>query len=175
MRRRLLLVRHAKSSWDDPSLADHDRPLAPRGVKALLPLRDHLTRAGHRPQIVLCSSSRRTRDTLRGVRAAVPKGAQVQVDDDLYGATAKALLRRLRSLDDGIGCALLVGHNPGLQELADQLAGAGDAGDAGMRTQLSAKFPTAAAVTLSFDTSWGDLRAGGARVDDLFMPRAPRR
>ncbi len=172
MRRRLLLLRHAKSAWDDPSLADHDRPLAPRGVKALPPLCDHLTRAGHRPQLVLCSSSRRTRDTLRGIRAAVPKGAQVEVDDELYGATAKALLRRLRRVDDGIDCALLIGHNPGLQELADQLAGAGDAG---MRTQLSAKFPTAAVVTLSFDTSWGDLRAGGARVDDLFLPRPARR
>ena len=172
MRRHLLLVRHAKSAWDDPSLADHDRPLAPRGVKALPLLRDHLTHAGHRPQIVLCSSSRRTRDTLRGIRAAVPKGAQVVVDDELYGATAKALLRRLRRLDDGIECALLVGHNPGLQELADQLAGAGDAG---MRAQLATKFPTAAVVTLAFDTSWGDLRTGVARVEDLFLPRPPRR
>ena len=172
MRRRLLLVRHAKSAWDDPSLADDERPLAPRGVKALARLCDYLTRAGHRPQIVLCSPSRRTLATLDGIRAAMPKRPRIEVDDELYLATANTLLARLRSIDDGIGCALVIGHNPGLQDLADRLAGAGDAG---MRAQVSAKFPTAAVVTLSFDTAWADLRDRGARIDDLFMPRPGHR
>ena len=98
----------------------------------------------------------------------MPKRARIEVDDELYLATANTLLGRLRSIDDGIDCALLIGHNPGLQDLADRLAGAGDAG---MRAQVSAKFPTAAVVTLSFDTAWADLRDRGARIDDLFMPR----
>jgi phosphohistidine phosphatase len=171
MHRRVLLVRHAKSAWDDPTLADHERPLGPRGIKALPRLADHLTRAGQRPQVVLCSSSRRTVDTLGGIGAAVPKRADIEVDDELYLATANTLLARLRRIDDGIDCALLIGHNPGLQDLAARLAGAGDVS---MRVQLLAKFPTAAAVTLSFDTPWAALRAGGARLDDLFMPRQPR-
>ena len=68
MRRDLLLVRHAKSGWDDPSLDDHDRPLAVRGEKALRGLRDYLGRVEHPPDVVLCSSARRTVDTLDGFR-----------------------------------------------------------------------------------------------------------
>jgi phosphohistidine phosphatase len=175
MRRRLLVVRHAKSAWDDPSLDDHDRPLAPRGIKALPRLRDHLSGAGHRPDLVLCSSSRRTRDTLDGIRAAVPDHARVEVDAGLYLADADELLDRLRLLDGDpdrpVGCALLIGHNPGLQDLVTLLAGTGDAT---RRAQVSAKFPTAAAATLSFDAPWAELGPGTARLDDLFLPRPPR-
>ena len=168
MGRHLLLVRHAKSSWDDPTLADRDRPLSPRGIKALPPVCDHLTRTGYQPQVVLCSPSRRTMDTLDGIRSALPEHADIEVDEELYGASDDTLLARLRSIDDGIDCALVIGHNPGLQDLAIRLT---DAGDAGLRAQLSEKFPTAAVAALSFDTSWADLRARGARLDELFTPR----
>ncbi len=175
MRRRLLLVRHAKSAWDDPSLDDHDRPLAPRGIRALPRLCEHLTRSGHRPDLVLCSSSVRTLATLDGVRAALPDDARVEIDAGLYLADADELLARLRRLDDDAGrpvvCALLIGHNPGLQDLATLLAGTGDPT---ALVQVSAKFPTAAAVTLSFDTPWAGLDPGAARLDDLFLPRPPR-
>jgi phosphohistidine phosphatase len=176
MRRRLLLVRHAKSAWDDPSLDDHDRPLAPRGIEALPRLCDHLTRVGHRPELVLCSSSRRTRDTLDGIRAVLPEDARVEIDGELYLADADELLARLRGIDgdDGhqpVTCALLVGHNPGLQDLATLLGGTGDAG---VRARVAAKLPTAAAVTLSFDAPWAELRPGAARMGELFTPRPPR-
>lgn len=175
MTRRLHLLRHAKSAWDDPSLDDHDRPLAPRGIKALPRLRDHLTRAGHRPDLVLCSSSRRTLDTLDGICAALPDQARVEVDAELYLADADELLARLRRLDDdpehSVACALLIGHNPGLQDLATLLAGTGDAT---VRAQVSTKFPTAAAATLSFDVPWTELGPGVARLDELFLPRPPR-
>lgn len=171
MWRRLLLVRHAKSAWDDPSLGDHDRPLAPRGVNALPRLRDHLVTSGHRPDVVLCSSARRTVDTLSGIRAALADGALVEVDEEWYLADAPTVLARLRAIDREVGCVLVVGHNPTIQDLALALGGAGDESTRG---QLALKLPTGAAVTLSFDGEWGDLGSGVATVDDLFMPRRPR-
>ena len=171
MRRHLMLVRHAKSAWNDASLADHDRPLAPRGVKALPRLSDHLTRAAHPPELVLCSTSRRTVDTLVGIQAAFSKSPRIETERALYGASAEALLDRLRGVDTDIGCAMVIGHNPAVQDLATLLVGGGDPD---MRARLAAKLPTGAAVTLSFDGAWGDLGAGTARLDDLFMPRPPR-
>jgi phosphohistidine phosphatase len=170
VRRHLLLVRHAKSAWNDPSLADHDRPLAPRGERALLRLRDHLVRAEHRPTLVLCSSSRRTVDTLDGIRAALPKGAQIKVDDELYLADADDLLGRLHGIDGDVRGAMIIGHDPGIQDLAILLVGSGDAS---LRERLMAKFPTGAAATLSFPGAWTDLDANAARIESFFTPRAP--
>ncbi len=172
VRRHLLLVRHAKSSWDDPGLADHDRPLAPRGRKAVSGVRGHLERVEHHPGIVLCSSSRRTEQTLDGIRAALPASASVVLDEALYLANADALLARLHRIDDDIDCAMVIGHNPALQNLALMLVGTGDAD---MRERLAAKLPTGAVATLSFDRPWAGLGPAVARIDDLFMPRPPRR
>ena len=171
MRRHLILVRHVKSAWDDASIADHDRPLAPRGTEALPRLRKHLARAAHPPELVLCSTSRRTVDTLAGIRAAVPRHARVEIEPAIYEASADTLLDRLQLIDGDVGCAMAIGHNPAVQDLALLLVGAGDPD---LREQLSAKVPTGAAVTLSFDGSWRDLGAGTARLDDVFMPRRPR-
>jgi phosphohistidine phosphatase len=171
MRRDLLLVRHAKSAWDDPSLADYDRPLAPRGTKAVRRLRDYLTRTEHRPDVVLCSSSRRTVDTVEGIRVALPKRASIELADELYLADATTILTRLRALDGTVRCAMLVGHNPGIEDLASRLVGSGDAE---LRAQLAAKLPTGALVALSFNGAWADLAPGAARIDALFMPRPPR-
>ena len=113
VRRDLLLVRHAKSAWDDPSLNDHDRPLAPRGTKATRRMSDYLAQAEYRPDVVLCSSSRRTMDTLDGIRAALPRRARVELADELYLADANTLLKRLHGLNGKDRCAMLVGHNLG--------------------------------------------------------------
>jgi phosphohistidine phosphatase len=171
MRRDLLLVRHAKSAWDDVSLADHDRPLAVRGEKALRGMREFLGRVEQPPDVVLCSSARRTVDTLHGFRAALPKQARIDVTDELYLASAHTLLTQLHGLDDKVRCAMLVGHNPGIEDLALFLVGSGDAG---LRAQLGAKLPTGAVVALSFDGRWTHLGADSARVDAMFMPRRPR-
>jgi len=171
MRRDLLLVRHAKSAWDDLSLADHDRPLAVRGEKALRGLREYLGRVEHPPDVVLCSSARRTVDTLHGFRAALPKQARIDVTDELYLASADTLLTRLHGLDSRVRCAMLVGHNPGIEDLALFLVGPGDTG---LRAQLTAKLPTGAVVALSFEGRWTQLGADTARVDALFIPRRPR-
>jgi phosphohistidine phosphatase len=167
----LVLVRHAKSAWDDPTLADHDRPLAPRGRRALERLAAHLAALPIAPGLVLCSSARRTRETLAGVRSALPIDAVLAVDAGLYGASAQTMLHRLRRIDRTTQAAMVVGHNPGLQALAVLLAGQGDEESLG---QLHRKFPTAAAATISFGGDWGDLGAGVGRLDDVFLPRRAR-
>ena len=152
-------------------LADHARPLAPRGATAVRRLHDHFVRAGYRPDVVLCSSARRTVDTLDGIRAALPKRTRIDVSGELYLADARTLLTRLHGLDGEIRCAVLIGHNPGLEDLAARLVGSG--ADR-LRTQLAAKFPTGALVALSFEGGWAELGTGAARIDALFVPRTPR-
>lgn len=171
--RTLYLLRHAKSSWDDPSLADHDRPLAPRGVRATPYVADHLRQVGIVPDVVLCSSSRRTRQTLDLLGDAIPSDTDVRIEDELYHAAADALLDRLRSLPDGVQRAMLIGHNPAMQQLAVLLAASGQ-----HLERMARKFPTAALATLDAQISrWKELAPGCAelvgfvRPDDLNAPR----
>lgn len=163
-----MLVRHAKSSWDDPTLDDHDRPLAPRGRRALPRLREHLAAGAWHPEIVLCSTARRTIDTLAGIRPVLADDVEVELDGALYAAGATALLSRVRRLDPALTCAMVIGHNPGLHDLAVVLAT--DA-NAGLLERLGAKFPTGALATVVFDGDWSDLPEVGGRLADLFTPR----
>lgn len=171
MVRHLLLVRHAKSSWDEPALSDRERPLARRGVDALPRLHRHLTDGGLRPDLVLCSPARRTVDTLAGIRGVLAEPARIETDEWLYLTDADSLLTRLRELADDLGCAMVVGHNPTLRELSLRLVGGGDEAS---WAQVRNKLPTGAIVTLSFDGEWSELADGRAHLDDLFVPRPPR-
>jgi len=90
------------------------------------------------------------------------------MEQALYEATADTLLRRLHRVDSDIGCVMVIGHNPAVQDLAMSLV---DAGDPDIRAQLAAKFPTAAAATLTPDGAWSDLGVGTVRLDHFFMPR----
>jgi len=158
----LYLLRHAKSSWDDPSLADYERPLAPRGRKAGRKLAEHLRRAEIEPNLVLCSSSTRTCETLALVRPALGD-AVVEIEDALYAADSDHLLTRLRELPESTTSVLLIAHNPGLQDLALMLA-------PGSR-QLAEKFPTGALATFAFDGPWARLGESGAELVALVVPR----
>ena len=93
----------------------------------MIRLREYLIQAGHLPDVVLCSSSRRTIDTLEGIRVALPKRARIELADELYLADANTMLTRLHRLDAKVRCVMLVGHNPGIEDLASLLAGSGDA------------------------------------------------
>ena len=99
-RRHIVVIRHGKSSWDDPLVADHDRQLSKRGRDTLSRLRDHIEGLELRPELVMCSSSRRTLETLDGIRAALGRKALVESDSALYGAGAEQLITGLRHLDD---------------------------------------------------------------------------
>jgi phosphohistidine phosphatase len=166
--RRLLLLRHAKSSWSDSGLADHDRPLSSRGRRAATAVRDHLEQLATLPGLVLCSSAARTVETLDLIRPALPPDVAVEIEPALYGASADELLARLRRVPATVRCALLIGHNPGIESLAALLAGDGD------RAALAAmerKFPTAAVAHMSTERPWSDLRPGAATLEQFWTPR----
>ncbi|MGZ4182555.1 MAG: SixA phosphatase family protein [Solirubrobacteraceae bacterium] len=167
--KRLFLLRHAKSSWDDPGLDDHERPLAPRGRRAVMVLGEHLRDKGIRPVQVLCSSSRRTRETLEGVAP----GGETLIEAELYQADPEQLLERLRRVSEDVESVMVIGHNPTLQITALRLSDAGESnGDGSHRAQISQKFPTGALATLSFDCRWSELGPGCARVVDYIRPKA---
>ncbi len=164
--RRLHLLRHAKSSWDEPMLADRDRPLAPRGRKATRRLARWLAEHDVRPDVVVCSPAVRARETVDGIVPALDV-ARVFVDERLYHATAPALLGRARELPSGASEAMLVGHNPGLAELCLLLARPGE-----LRGRIEAKLPTGALVSLEADVDeWADLAPGCAEIVGLVLPR----
>ncbi len=158
--RHLYLMRHAKSSWDDPALTDHDRPLAPRGQNAAERLGNHLRSEQITPSRVLCSSARRTLDTLDRLNIDAP----VEIEDGLYGASADELLARLRRLDDDVESVLLIGHNPAIQDLAATLAAAPN-------TLSERKYPTGGLAGLAFNGSWSQLQPGAAELLFFVIPR----
>ena len=165
--RQLLLLRHAKSSWDDPGLADFDRPLGPRGLKTAPLIGRELARRGWLPDLALVSSSLRTRDTWQLVAAELPTHVPAEFAEELYEAAAGAILARLRQAK--AASLLVIGHNPGLQQFALRLAGAGS--DESVFKKIEAKFPTAALARFTVDDDWPDLDFGGARLTHCVRPR----
>jgi phosphohistidine phosphatase len=163
--KRLFLLRHAKSSWDDPGLDDHDRPLAPRGRRASALIAEHLRRAPIGPVLVLCSSARRTRETLETVMPALDP-VKVRIERELYGASFEDLLQRLREVPDEVESVMMVGHQPAIQELALHLAGEGSELE-----RVRAKFPTAALATLTFAGEWSELGHRSAELIAYVKPK----
>jgi phosphohistidine phosphatase len=164
MAHRLLLLRHAKSDWGDASLRDHDRPLAGRGRKAASRMGAHLRAEDLRPDLVLCSSARRTRETCERLGLE----AETSVEDGLYGAAADDLLARIRAVPEPVGDVLLIAHNPGVHDLAIELAGP-DLGEQAVR--LREKFPTGALAVFEVHGDWSGFAPGRARLATFVVPR----
>lgn len=164
--RQLFVLRHAKSSWSDPGLDDRDRPLAPRGRKAVKLLADHIRANEIRPEQVLVSPAKRTLQTLEGV---APDG-EVIVEPELYGATATDLLERLRRVPEEIGSVMLIGHNPAMQALVLELADV-DSSDQARLRGAAQKFSTGALATFELDAPWSELGPGGAVLTGLVRPK----
>jgi phosphohistidine phosphatase len=161
------LLRHAKSSWSDPTLPDQDRPLARRGRRDAKRIAKHLVRLGIKPDLVLCSAAERTRETLELVRPALGATSTVRLEAGLYAASADELLERLRAVPEAVASVMLIGHNPGLHELALALAAAG-----AELERLEAKFPTAALATLTLpNASWGRLSQADAVLAAYVVPK----
>lgn len=159
--RTLHLLRHAKSSRDDPALADRDRPLAPRGLRNAAVLAETLSRARFGPELVLCSPALRTRETLAAIAPALASAPEIRFEERLYGAAAEELVAVLRSVPDPIGSVLLIGHNPGLEELGDLL-------DPGAAPE---PLPTCALLAFELAGRFGGIGEGRGRLLARTVPR----
>lgn len=167
--RKMFLLRHLKSSRDDPGLDDFDRPLAERGRHDGLAMGLYLARSHIRPGRALVSTSLRTRATWDLISAAL-EGVPVDFEEDVYLASKGTLLHRLRDLPDELASVMIIGHNPGLEHLAAFLA-AGH-GEALAVRRMSEKFPTGALAELSFlGAGWRALEGGACRLESFIRPR----
>lgn len=159
--RRLILTRHAKSAWDDPSLDDHDRPLNARGRRSALSLGDWLASRDYEPEEVLCSSARRTRETWEMVASAILEVRPlIRYEPGLYHASADKMLTILRSASHQT--VMMLGHNPGISEFAAMLPA---------RLPLDPEFrryATGATLVIDFQIeNWSEVALGQGSVMDF--------
>jgi len=164
----LYLLRHAKSSWDGPDLADFDRPLNKRGRKAAKLMAEYFRDNGIAPAAVVCSPAKRTKETLKHL-LPVLGGVEVVYDRRVYEASYQTLLQCLADLPAEISSALLVGHNPGIERLALYLMN--DLGHGPGAARMQDKYPTGSLAILSVPSDdWTDLKVGSGRLDDFIRP-----
>lgn len=167
--RTLFLLRHAKSSWDEPASSDFERPLAPRGLKAAPLMGAAMASRNWLPDRVLVSPAVRTRETWNLVAPHLPAGVEVAFPDQLYMAASEQILELVRAAPVTTSTLLVLGHNPGLEELAALLADGGSEAEALGR--MAEKFPTAALARFEFQGKWRDLAPGGAHLTHFMRPK----
>jgi phosphohistidine phosphatase len=175
--RRLILLRHAKAAW--PDVPDEQRPLADRGERDASEAGRVLRARGLRPQLVLCSTATRTRQTWQLAAAQLDAAPQPRHTERVYQATVSDLLELVRQAPADVTELLLVGHNPGMQGLtltladravADPEARSGPVNSSLLRARVS--FPTASIAVLAFAGPWSGLAPGAADLVELITPRA---
>lgn len=164
--RTIVLLRHAKADW--PAVADHERPLAERGRTDASVAGRRLADAGVAPDLVLCSTAARTRETWKLAAHEMPQRPRTVYEDRLYEASLGDLLALLTETPEEIGTLLVVGHNPGVHALADALAGSAEP-DALARMNRGG-FPTAAFAVVTFSGSWKSVEHGVGRLADYWVP-----
>ncbi|WP_309664983.1 histidine phosphatase family protein [Tabrizicola sp.] len=162
--KRLILTRHAKSSWDDPLTPDHDRPLNERGKAAAADLGQWLASRGYVPDEVLCSDSLRTRKTFSGIAPALPGTPVLELKPALYHAGPDVMMAVLRHATGA--AVMMIGHNPGIAEFAHRLVA---------HTPASpdfTRYPTGATLVVDFLVdSWADVDFGQGVTVDFVVPR----
>jgi phosphohistidine phosphatase len=159
MTKSLYVMRHAKSSWKDLGVPDFERPLARRGERAARSMGHWLTRARPLPELILCSTATRAVQTCQLITEPLGSSIKVHFEDGLYGASGTALLVRLRALPDKVKSVLLIGHNPGVQDLLIELA---SEDDPARLDEVRAGFPTCAVATLRVSGHWSELGPSSA-------------
>ena len=166
---RLMLLRHAKSSWDDPSQPDFDRPLNRRGRKAAPEMARHMVDRGFVPELILCSTAQRTRETLAVLLNAFRDPLEIRLLDELYEASEAQITDAVRHSAGNAASVLVIGHNPGMEECADSLVGSAGKG---LGEAFETDFPTAALAVIDFEmASWGDLAPGTGHLSAFVRPK----
>lgn len=164
--KRLGLLRHAKSDWDDMSLRDFDRGLNARGRKGAAVMGEHIRRQGGAWDLVLASPAERVKRTLEATGLNIP----VKFEEAAYLADSPTLMQLLSACDDDARAVLLMAHNPGLQELVLDLVAPGFEND--LFNEVLQKYPTAAFAVLELDIDrWADLAKGCGRLVHFARPR----
>jgi phosphohistidine phosphatase len=165
----LTLFRHAKSSWDNHQQHDSERPLNKQGKKDAPRMAAFLTEHGLLPDLILCSPSVRTRQTLSFLLEAFKAEPPILIEDALYHASASMLLHRLQQADADKRHVMLIGHNPGLHVLALNLVGKGLEDP---WNRLTKKFPTAGIAVISFGgNQWRNIRASRGELLNFVVPK----
>jgi phosphohistidine phosphatase len=169
MGKTIFLLRHAKSDWNDPALSDHDRPLNQRGQNAANKMAAVFKSIALKPDLVICSTAVRARETLEHVIPGLPQSTAVEYRRNSYLASPRTLLKTLNAVHDDYQSAMLVGHNPGTEELAEALIADGHP-DA-MRAMLT-KYPTAALTVIHADVNnWKGLTFRANKLLAFIRPR----
>jgi phosphohistidine phosphatase len=167
---RLILLRHAKAEKAEPGQSDRDRSLTPRGRRDAASIGDYLAHHELVPDTAKVSDARRTRETWEGMASALSAPPAVDFDDRLYDARAEAILAVVRETSRSARALLVIGHNPGLHDLARLLIAAGDVEP---RERLGEGLPTAALAVIDFaGDDWRKLHPRGGRLDRFVTPRS---
>jgi phosphohistidine phosphatase len=163
----LTLLRHAKSGWDNPALRDFDRPLNARGRKAARAMGREMRRLGLGFDQVLASPATRVTETLTELAQGYGGAVDTHFDEGIYLAPVETLLALVRAADDADARLLLVGHNPGMEQLALLLSEA-----SALRDEVAAKYPTAALAEIGFEVPhWREVAPGEGRLARFIRPR----
>ena len=167
--RRLMLLRHAKSDWSAAGMPDHDRPLNRRGQETAPKIGAYMVRHGLVPERVLCSTARRARETWEELAGEFKEHPPTIFEDRLYNAAPDAILNLIRDTKTAVKSLLLIGHNPGLQDLAAVLIASGDLDH---RERLREKLPTAGLVIIDFALDdWAKVHPHAGRLERFVAPR----
>ena len=159
--KKLLLMRHAKSSWSDPTLSDHQRPLNERGRKAAKRMGELLNEQDLIPDVIYCSTTKRAKSTAKRIIKKIPFNHDITYLDSLYHSDYDQIIALITQLSEEINTAMVIGHNPDLECLLEFCCG------------VSERMPTAAIAEITFDLlKWDDLSHGNeGKLNNLWVPR----
>lgn len=168
--KRLYFLRHAKSDWKNADFSDHDRPLNKRGRRACIKMAQVFENLGVSPDIVLCSTAERTRETAKRIMKTGAFNWNIQYEKALYGASADTILSQIRALPDAYQSVLIIGHNPGIEYVVTGLAR--DESTDGMLARISRKYPTGALACLEFETNaFSDISVHSGTLNHFVKPK----
>jgi phosphohistidine phosphatase len=157
----VILLRHAKSDWGDASLKDFDRPLAARGERDAPRMGKALRKRGLIPDLIISSPAARAKATIEAAARAAKLDQKIEFDEAVYGASSAELVKLIRGLRDAISCVLLVGHNPGFEDLVGRLSGEPE------------RMPTAALACIEFQVDhWENINDGEGKLAWLITPKS---
>ncbi len=166
----LLFLRHAESSWSSPDLSDHDRPLNGRGRRASAAMGRYIEQNGLLPDLILCSTAKRARETLKRASAGWPKVPPKREEGALYNFSSGAgYLDLIHQTDDDVSSLMLVGHNPTIEILVSELMGQAERE---LAEKLARKYPSGALAVLQFQTdTWREVHKAGGHLVSFTLPR----